>query len=385
MGQMNHKIILVNPGYGYEPTRLGIEISLQMLSTLQAEAVLVPELNDRFIKLVNKEFPAQPIILSKKLGSFYKADLNDISSYLKHLHKLLRDRFRLEKAIRNALKEGLSGKTQQGKHVQIQANQIVFEIITGSRILATDAPNLFAFQGLLTSILSRACSKSKLFKGRDREVAMKVHDSMLSVESKYNWVFIPSTSPFLNNNHFDHLFRTPITTPPLRKLRQHPLKTFSIEDPSIFVMVSGTGRTSNIDDIAKSLDFPYVISELGDIRTFRRKIDPEEIFGPSVVAVLTRGGAGTHWLCQHARKPQIFLPFQHDDDPEIFFNLQRFVELGVGIIFDNTPLSWEKVNSCSKSICDLNSEAINRFQTLDGIEFIHNSFTSSLPNEHRAD
>ena len=349
--------ILVNPGHGYEPSRLGIQLGLGLLPLVRADALLVPAVFTGLRSLVNDDFPqdASRIKISLRLGAIYRDALLDISSYRRHLQLIIDSRDSLERQVRSEVE----------RFEKRNRASIALEVITGSRIVATEGrPIIFAFQGLLSTILRKASSHRQFAADRDR--MSRVADLMARVEERYSACFIPHDSPFLDPDLLIHLHQPPVDTPPLRRFTRTP-KRFSIARPSTFLMISGTGRGAQAPRVAAAIGLPYVANRLA-----RRGsgFAPLEVFGPNVLAVVTRGGSGTHWLCRHAVKPQVFLPFEPDDDPEIYFNTLHYSHIGVGVRYSRAPIPLSALHRCRQHIAELNAKVLPTYHTLDGIRYI---------------
>lgn len=353
---MSKRLILVNPGHGYEPTRLGIQIALKLLPAIKADGIILPDVTDRVDSMLHSEFAGSEhlVEINSELSDIYKKGLTDITSYSDHIQFLSEYKDKLEGLAQLCIKD-------LRKHFNVE---IVLEIITGSRIVVTEiAPVIYVFEGLLSSILEMAKNEGII---GDTTTVRSVIESMKLAEENYTYTFIPDSSPFVDNKFFSHLKSSPILTPPLRTIDVSRPK-YLLDKPSLFVMMSGTGRGSKAVEMAKSLKLPFVSNKFTDRFT---GFDPKEIFGPNVLGVITRGGAGTQWICQLAEKPQIFIPFESDDDPEIYFNIEHYCNLGVGVRSDHEDLNLDLISSCIPSIRKLNDATFVRYGTLDGIDFL---------------
>ncbi len=353
---MSKRLILINPGHGYEPTRLGIQIALKLLPAINADGIILPDVTKRVDALLFSEFSGSKhlVEINSELSDIYKQGLTNITSYSDHLEYLKIHRDKTERMAQLCIKD-------LGRRFKFE---IVLEIITGSRIVVTkNVPIVFAFEGLLSSILEVAEQEGII---ANTATVRSVIESMKLVEENYTYTFIPDSSPFVKKKLFTHLKSSPILTPPLRtQAIDHP--EYLLDKPSLFVMMSGTGRGSKALDIAKSLKLPFVSNKFSDNLT---GFDTKEIFGPNVLGVITRGGSGTQWICQLAEKPQIFTPFEPDDDPEIYFNIEHYCNLGVGVRSDHEQLNFDLISSCVPSIRQLNDDTLAQFGTLDGINFL---------------
>lgn len=365
MSRNSQQAIFVNPAHGYEPLRLGIDVALELLEAVGAQHVLVPDCLPGARRLAREDFSMSysKIIFDRALGDLYRESLLDISSYHRHLQMLLASRDMIEQNVA----AGLRDWEEQNN------SRVALEVITGSRIIATlGVPTLFIFQGLLSTILSRAMSHPMF--NHDHNAMVAVARMMRSVESKYSLCMLPDDSPFINTVFLDHIATAPIRIPPPRRVRAS-LPEFTIQQPSAFIMLSGTGRGSSGREVAAKLDLPAVPSGLSDDPSGK---NPVEVFGPNVEAVVTRGGSGTHWLCRQAGKPQVFTPFQVDDDPEIFFNVRHYVQIGAGISFGTGAVQRGQLQECTNRILALNDDTISTFGTLDGIRWIGLNYRSLL-------
>jgi UDP:flavonoid glycosyltransferase YjiC (YdhE family) len=119
-----------------------------------------------------------------------------------------------------------------------------------------------------------------------------------------------------------------------------------------------------------------------DVSKLRNAVQatPDVLAHPSIVAHVARAGWGSIWLSILTGKPLVVPPYEADEDPEIFFNIQRIEELGIGMVFAGQPPSelLAEVPRMRARMEELRKTLRKRFGTLDGIGYAARKIVEDL-------
>jgi len=399
-------ILVLNPGHGNEPyilaTAIGREVSKKFAAAGEKQPILVMPLlyGDRQRKILLEENPnpqdAQLLHLDEQMGEILKGVMfgsGDFQQHLTHVNthydeveKMLSERYRLDG-------QSITARNVATKdEIDLDPRNIIGVIETGNRVPVKVPHRYFAFPEVLSRVLHESMQHPEL--GFSESNMRKLADRMLRVEAAYSQIFVPWVSTFSYQDASD-LDSQPQTIDGRSRIYTPAMKadipkTEGEVDPGVYIMFSGTGSAVEANQSMvraaheagiKAYTPPWETMEGAS------KMPPSAMADSGIWAIGGRAGWGTGWQAMQLAKPWLVPPYQHGDDPEIFFNNQTIEALRLGRLVGAGGISGSELSRAAQNISpgirSLNAAIKDRFGTTDGIQYIADNIFQDLTQEDR--
>jgi hypothetical protein len=364
---MSNKAIIVNVAHGNEPYILGVALAKKVAELGGQELdIVVPYLYPgRQETILREDFGDDGnIFLDEELGKIMKPMMFRDQNFSGHLGDLLEHNETAQSQAQARINGRFSSVSLTGQEQEFSRDDIVMEISAGSTIRFGIEPNFFAFCFYHSDIWRATLDAGGM--GFDRDKLRKSSDMLQRIEEGYTNAFITEPNTF---SGIEFVAKSAVPVPPFKQRTPDSTEL----EPSIYLMLSGTG--SVIDDLlvqAEGLGLrvyysPFVSSS---VKNEKYVAMPTDVLGnDNVRAVFHRGGFGTSWKALANRRPQLLLPYQPNDDPEIAFDIATYEALGIGIEYTGQPGAIKQALQLGPRIENFMEGIMNRFGTEDGLTY----------------
>ncbi len=347
--------IVLNPSYGNSPYLRSGEIALEVRRLLGEDLMVVmPHIyGENQERIVREQFGADvPIVLDREFGEILRRVSFDGVSYTAFLEHWLATVDVASKTARDYLRA---------------TYDIVMEI-GRAPFLDLDIHPAFATSWTRTSrILRRAAEEPAIT--IDRALIQRAVDRMEQLEGRKDRHFVTMPGTF---DPGEEDIATPLTMRP---------PTCDREDlrEGIYVTVSGIPGAASIRSMAERFPGELYASDASKLPG-AIQAPPNVLAHPAITWHLARAGWGSIWLSLLAAKPLAVPPYEADEDPEIFFNIRRIQELGIGIVYMGQPLAelLAEAPRMRGRMAELRKILQERFGTLDGIGYAARKIVEDL-------
>ncbi|MDP6388117.1 MAG: hypothetical protein QGG63_02495, partial [Candidatus Pacebacteria bacterium] len=91
----------------------------------------------------------------------------------------------------------------------------------------------------------------------------------------------------------------------------------------------------------------------------------------NILMHFARVGWGSAWLSFNTETPLIALPYDSNDEPEVYFNNLSIEKLGIGKIYNGQRIDelLEFGNKYKKTVKTIKADLIKKYGTLNGVEY----------------
>jgi len=295
--------------------------------------------------------------------------------YSEYLRLLIKSYLQAEKDIQKHLDGKREIQNLEGKVDIIDLRDCAFQLGLNNRI-QTGLPNQFytaGGSGPFNEVLKQAIL--------DKEITLdkKVMLEVLPIARRMieNQAIIFSNEPgVFSYDELRQVHKNEVHTPPFIHF---PKPDFTkLAGKGIYLLMTGidgvreSGIYNAVSELGMLVYAPrfYIDNLSAEIRKKTIPLNPNQINNPSIVAQYARAGWSTIWLSHMAEKGFITPPYQKTDDPEMLFNERVIKKLKLGVIIkDSSRDSLEKALQLAQTTREYNQGLIQKYGTLDGINY----------------
>lgn len=332
-------VIVCNPGHGNGPALRCAEIAMKVAAKLPETPVIVMPLlyGERQKAIFREEYPDMHVVFDETLGKLIRHE-----GYVKY-------EVFLERWLGNV--DDISHRA--ANHIAEKYGSDVFQIARAP-LLDLHIDGYCSLFARTSDILNQAMDESGI--GMDRALLRKAADRMRTLEDHFRIRFITEPGTFAEIHPAD--IAIPLTT-------RAPFMKEHIDTPAIFISVSGLGMPAHAVKTDMTIYSNHPESVPGSL-----KAPPDVLAHDNVVLHVARAGWGAVWNSLLTATPLVVAPYHHEDDPEIFFNIRRIEELGIGLQYRGESVEelLEKTKTMPARMKAYREELKKRFGTLDGAE-----------------
>lgn len=339
------RVIVCNPSYGNNPYIRTTEMALMLSDKLGGDiAVVVPHVyGARQRRILLEEFGNdRRILLDEKFGSILRSLFFDGNVYEEYLIQWM---------------TSVDHVSQEASAYLHQSYDILCEISRSPLVRLGIEPAYYHAWSRTSDVLKRAIAEPNI----------TINASVLSAAAKK---FRELESPY----HL-HLISIPGTFDPREGDAVIPLAASlpleGEQDPreGVYITVSGIPDVASLQTIADRTGLPLFASDTAKIHG-ATQAHPGMLQNGKIVAHIARAGWGAIGTSIMTGTPIIAPEYQAHEDPEIFFNLRRMEELGLGIVFRNQTSTelMQAIEALRPSIHALRRGLLKRFGGMDGAD-----------------
>jgi len=313
-----------------------------------------------------KKNPNQ-ILFDKNYGKlldklFYKG-----GSYQENLEFLIKNQPKIEATINDHLESNFKAENFDGKNFEIKPGELAFEISHNPRVATHFAGSFYTTIAYFSEILSRSIYEKEL--GLDKNVLKQATEIATKIEKDKVVHFMPEPFTF-SHNPSSHTFEE-IFTPPFVHV---PKKNDEEIQEGMYVTLTGIPGLEKLYESVNKFNMelyspPFVNSPHIKKENFR---SADILSNKNIKFQFARGGWSSVWNSHMTETPLICPKYTKGDDPEIFFNEKTLKKLGIATIFSHNsdPKDiLEKASSQVQNMQEINEKLIQRYGTLDGINY----------------
>lgn len=232
--------------------------------------------------------------------------------------------------------------------------------------LGTGAPAYLVSFASTAEILLRAQQEKDI--PIDATLLQRCSMKLQRVEEISRLHFLSTPGTFTWNQERTSFLPHEVATPPT--MRPHRPPTDAI-DEGVYVTVTGIPGLERLYESARSMGLRIYTNDPSTI-TGSTHLPPAYIGHPSIRLHIARAGWSSVWLSLLTSTPFLAVPFDPDDDPEIYFNNLCVEKLGIGTVFRGQPLETLLLSAAQerKNMARERENLLKKFQTLDGLHFV---------------
>jgi len=302
---------------------------------------------------------------------FYKA-----GHYQENLEFLIENQAKLEMKLRDYLSGTLKVETFVGEQKSVNGDDIEFEISHNPRV-ATGYENSFYTSIVHFSELLERTRQEEIL-DFDPSILEEVGKIAHKIEDDKNVHFIHEPFVFSGDDPRGR-WKDEIYTPPL--IHFPKLNSEKI-DPGMYASVTGIEGLRQLFDRVNEFGMKVYCSPfIEKIEGADNRFGPELVSNENIKYQFGRTGWSTVWFSHLSETPLIAPAYTEGDDPEIYFNERTIGKLGLAAFFDGKK-DPERVileaDDTRKNLQDVNRKLMERYKTLDGINYIANVIVDSL-------
>lgn len=305
------------------------------------------------------------IFLDKNLGEYLKKVFYNGDKYEKTLKNVLLEAESVKKQIQNYLSEGLTIENYAGDKITVKKEDILMEIKRCPIINFDIKPSYYTGFAYLSDIFSHSVHEPQI--KIDKDLLRKIADYYSKIEESKDIGFIaePSTFPTNMCKSSSTLF-----TPPNAKIPpKYPFYRFV--EKGVYVSITGI--------IALNEKIFHGMHDIGikiytnkpAIIPFSKKSNPNIISNKNILLHFARVGWGSAWRSFFTGTPLIMLPYDQNDDPEVYFNNISLEKIGLGKIYgsQSTDELMEFSSIYKKNLEKAKNDLIKKYGTIDGVQY----------------
>jgi hypothetical protein len=373
------KYIILNFLHGNSPYLRTTELAIAVNDLLEEKgmermSIIVPwayklrqqKIMKRNFKNVIKKHPDE-ILLDENLGMLLKDVFYDGHNYNDWLEFFLKNNKSTENKIQEYFSNGLTAQNFKDKKVSIDKSQIEMEVSRCPIIDFKIKPSYYTSFAYYSDILKHSKSAD----------AIKVEDNLLDEGAKYyhkieadktmRFIAEPATFSYMGNKSPTH--KSEILTPPNTNQRlRNPFLKFIRR--GVYVTVTGVYGLNHLFDEMHKMRLNVYTHKTG-FMPFSKKASIDVISHKNVLMHFARVGWGSAWLSFNTETPLIALPYDSNDEPEVYFNNLSIEKLGIGKIYNGEHLDelLEFTDSYKKTVKSIKNDLLKKYGTLNGVEY----------------
>ncbi len=381
------KYILLNFSYGYGPFLITTKLAVTLNNLLEKRTgkrfgIIVPLVYGDKQKQIMKEelgniIDKHPneIVLDNNLGVYLRDIFYGEKNYEESLVYYLKNYQKIDFQVKSYINQGLDTVTFSGHQVKIKKNEITSVITRAPRLDFGIRPAYHVSFAYISEILENAIKEnvSKV----DKRLFRKLIPIYTNIEQGHDKHFIASPATFFYLTNRRKRYSNEIAIPPCTVLPKPAGNRLTKK--GIYVTITGVSCLEHVFEQARRLKL-HIYTNKPEAIAGSEKAVPSIVNSPNVLLHFARSGWGSIWLSLLLEKPFITLPYNNEDDPEIYFNNACLKKTGLGKIYDGQTLQ-ELINfrkDYNKSIKILKKYLSNKFGTLDGITYAANKIINYL-------
>lgn len=314
-------------------------------------------------------------MLDREQGKILERLMFSGADYSENLRFLVQNYSTAESDLKKHLDGVREVKTLDGQVVEVDLRDCAFQLGLNNRIQSGIPIQFYTAGGAgpFDEILERVILEPRITvdKSAFREalpIAKRMIEGQRIIFSNEPGVFSYDESRQVREKE--------ISTPP----SIHPPKPNAAELPGkgIYILMTGIDgiRESGVYDAVFEQGLQLYVPEFSmnslpkEVMQKAFPLGPSQINNPNILAQFARAGWSSVWLSHLAEKAFITPQYQERDDPEIFFNIKGIKKLGLGVVIqDDFRTSLKTAIDLAQSIKDYNQRLVQKFGTLDGIEY----------------
>src|SRR3989344_8680940 len=347
--------------------------------------IIVPHIyGDLQKKILSEEFAdilkdnPEALLLDDFSGELLESLLFKTGHYQRNLELLLENQPKQEVRLRDYLQGTLTVKTLSGKEIKIPGEGIQFEIANNPKFATGYRKSFMTTEGFFSQVLYETAEESAL--GFDPKVLQEVRYKIANKIEEDKSLHLMSEPSIFSYNISRKRWRNEIFTPPFTHL---PEKNSEDVEEGMYVMISGIAGLRPLFDQARDFGMKlYCPSSVKDLNGADNTRHPSFVTNPNIRYQFARTGWSTVWWSHMSETPLITLPYQHGDDPEIFFNEKTVTRLGIATLYDpgkdNPKEVLERADLLSPHIKGVNERLLSVYGTIDGINYMAKVIAASL-------
>jgi len=337
------RVIVCNPCYGNNPYIRTAEMALKLSDKLGGKVfVVIPHIyGEQQKRILTEEFGHDArVILDEEFGSILRSVFFEGDSYKQFLQQWLN-------TVDDASNKAMT-------HLK-KTYDIVCEISRSPLLDLGITPAFYNSWSRISDVLERAIGEPAI--ALDHELLTTASKKMRALESHYSAHFISVPGTFEPNKND---IAIPLSTSTL-------ISDDQVVERGVYVTVSGIPHVESLQTIADALNVKIYSSDSSKIRGSQHAL-PGILKHSQIVAHIARAGWGAIGKSIATGVPLIVQPYQKNEDPEIYFNIQRIEELGLGVQFSgqNSDELLKILEGLRPRIQEYKESLLRRFGTLDG-------------------
>lgn len=305
-------------------------------------SVVIPHVyGERQKRILAEEFAHESrIILDEKFGSILRSIFFDGGSYKQFLQQWL---------------ASVDAASSKAAAYLKKTYNIVCEISRSPLLDLGITPAFYNSWSRISDVLEQAKGEPAI--DMDNGLLDTAAKKMRALESRYSAHFISVPGTF-------ELKRGDIAIP---LSASTPQQEDQAVERGIYVTVSGIPGVQSLEEIAQCVELKIYASDASSVHGAVHA-HPGILSDPNIVAHVARAGWGAIGTSLATGTPIIVPAYKADEDPEIFFNIRRVEELGLGIQFKGQSREelWKIVEKLRPRIREYKESLVKRFGTLDG-------------------
>lgn len=339
------KTIICNPSYGNNPYIRTTEMALAWSDKLGGNiSVVVPHVyGEKQARILREHFGEdQRLILDETFGAMLRKVFFDGTSYSAFLRQWMEQ------------VDDVSKEAQEYLH---STYDIQCEIARAPLLDLGITPAFYNSWSRVSRIARRAIREPLI--NLDRTLLEQAAARMEALETRYalHMISVPGT------------FEPAMTDIPIPLRLATPEPSDDTVNRGIYVTVSGIPKVSSLLCIVDHLRMKTYTNDSSRIHGAVHA-SPGILWKPEIIAHIARAGWGSAGMSLASGTPLILPPYENDEDPEIFFNIRRIEELGLGIAFTGqTPNELlNAIEELRPRIVAYRQELLQRFGTMNGAQ-----------------
>ena len=330
-------------------------------------------MREEFSDYINS-YPEE-ILFDKNLGKFLKSIFySGAEGYENSLKDYLLKYSKIEKDAINYINNGLEAENFDGEKINIKKSDISFEINRSSRLnFGIDNSYYYSF-GYVSEILEKSKKVSEI------NISEEILDSAVKrfkfLEDKCSVHFIAEPGTFYTNEYKKRR-DTEINIPMTASMP----KNNEAVDRGIYVTVSGISGLKNLYTSIKEFGLKIYTNKPDKLGSGEKRM-PGVLVDENILFHFARTGWGSAWLSILSETPLITMPYEKNDDPEIYFNNKILSSLGICKIYNSEPINelMDFRKSAIEKIKLLKEELLSKYETLDGVGYAANKIVLNYLN-----
>jgi len=373
--------IILNFAYGYGPFLRATELASAVNDVLEVKTgnrfgIIIPWIYGDAQKKIMKqayrthlESHPDELLLDETLGKYLNSIFYGASTYEESLKHFLNNGTAVQNEIHKYISDGLHAVTFNGKKINIRKKDIAFEINRNPRITIPIEKSYYTNFAYASEILERAIDEPDI--AVDKKMIEQAIPKFKEIENNNSLYFIFEPSTFTHNDYADMVgYKIENTLPPLERGIAEDID-LEITERGIYVTVSGISQVADHYQILHELDLP-IYTNVPHLIPGSIEAPPSIISHKNIVLHISRSGWGSIWLSWRTQTPFIALPYDSNDDPEIFFNNRSIQKYGLGEILQRNTLPdiGAFTKRYRKNIEVINKNLMEKHNTLDGTDII---------------
>ncbi|MDP7069044.1 MAG: hypothetical protein QF815_00830 [Candidatus Peribacteraceae bacterium] len=327
-------VIVCNPSYGNGPYLRTTELALAVSAKIETPAkIVVPLLyGDTQKRIMQEEFGDQPkIILDEVYGEILKPIFFDGISFESFLQSWIET------------VDQVSADVQT--HLESTYENPVMEIARAPLVQTGISPAYCTLFARLSEIWEQSIGIEEI--DIDNQILKNAAIKMRELEDSYALRMICEPGTFEGENMI----------PPTATKHQ----LIDVQEPGIYVSVSGIAGGSEAIDTTHKI---YTNAKPDET-------SPSCLGSNNILAQVARAGWGAIWKSLLTETPLFVMPYSNHDDPEIYFNIKKVQELGIGTLYGEQPIDTLLVDTSEmrQKLSTYKDSLEKKYGTLDGSSY----------------